>query len=235
MPEDILSSRRGFLVWSGTACAGLFLSGCSRSKDEGSRDAGHSRKAVLSEDILCEHGVLQRSILIMEASVRRLDAHMGLPPEALPGAVEIIQTYLEDFHQRKEEEEIFPYFEKAGKFNELIAVLRNQHQAGRRMTEIIQNLAASAIRDSEKRRKLDIAVNRFAYMYRVHTSREDTVLFPALYQVVGPREYEKIAEDCRKRQQQLLGENAFARVIEKTLEIEELLSIQDLETSTPDF
>ena len=56
-------------------------------------------------------------------------------------AAEIVHDFIEDYHERNEEQQIFPRFRKAGQMLNLIDVLYQQHQAGRQLTENILKLA----------------------------------------------------------------------------------------------
>jgi hypothetical protein len=55
----------------------------------------------------------------------------------LAGAAKIVHTFIEDYHEKLEEDHLSPRFEKAGKLVDLVKVLREQHQAGRRLTDQI--------------------------------------------------------------------------------------------------
>jgi len=67
---------------------------------------------------------LNRVLLIYEEALRRLDARQEQPAKALAGAAGIIRRFIEDYHEKLEEENLFPRFEKAGKLVDLVAVLR---------------------------------------------------------------------------------------------------------------
>jgi hemerythrin-like domain-containing protein len=61
---------------------------------------------------------------------------------------------------------------------DLVAVLLQQHQAGRKLTAQIQRLATPVGLSSEPdRRKLIESMQKFIRMYEPHSAREDTVLF----------------------------------------------------------
>ncbi len=98
----------------------------------------------------------------------------------LAGAAKIVRTFVEDYHEKLEEDHLFPRFEKAGKLVDLVKVLREQHQVGRRLTDQIARLATpAALQDAQGSEKLALSLRQFIRMYRPHESREDTVLFPA--------------------------------------------------------
>jgi hypothetical protein len=98
-----------------------------------------------------EHGVLKRILLIYGEAIRRIDNNEDLPPEPLADSAKIIRQFVEDYHEKLEEDFLFPRFEKANKLVDLVGVLLHQHQAGRRLTDITIHFATSrALADSSK-------------------------------------------------------------------------------------
>ena len=142
-----------------------------------------------------EHGVLKRVLLVYGEALRRLDAKEDLPPEALAESAGIIRNFIEDYHERLEENFLFPRFRKANTLVDLVDVLEAQHRAGRRVTDATMRLSnLKAIRDPEQRRLLADSLRAFVRMYAPHEAREDTVLFPALHRIVSAHEYDALGE-----------------------------------------
>jgi hemerythrin-like domain-containing protein len=181
-----------------------------------------------------EHGVLKRVLLIYGEVGRRLDAREDFPPEALADAAGIIRRFIEDYHEKLEEDFLFPRFEKAKKHEDLTRVLREQHQAGRRVTDVTLALAkASALKKDSQRKQLGVSLRQFIRMYEPHEAREDTVLFPALHKIVTPHEFGALGEDFEKKEHQLVGEDGFEQMVDKVASIEKKLGIYDLGQFTP--
>src|SRR5581483_2704936 len=127
--------RRAWLaggVVAGVALAGRGARGAGKEKEEG-EDVGPG------EDLMREHGVLRRVLIVYRELMRRLDAGAAgtdsFDPDLLRRATKLIRKFVEDYHERQEEELIFPRFEKAKKLTELVRVLRVQHDAGRKVTD----------------------------------------------------------------------------------------------------
>src|ERR1700694_5094249 len=93
-----------------------------------------------AEDLMREHGLLNRVLLVYEEGIRRLDRHAEVSASVFASAAEIIRRFIEDYHEKLEEDNLFPRFEKAGKLVDLVTVLRQQHQAGRMLTANIPRL-----------------------------------------------------------------------------------------------
>ncbi len=186
------------------------------------------------EDLMREHGVLRRVLLVYEEGLRRLD---GATPE-LPGAIEaaatLIRHFVEDYHEKLEEEQLFPRFERAGRLVTLVNVLRQQHQAGRTLTEAIRRLATAATLGSRgEREHLAEAMRQFIRMYRPHAAREDTVLFPAFKELVGEKRYRVLGEAFEEKEHAVLGEHGFEGAVAKVTSLEKALGIEELAAFTP--
>jgi hypothetical protein len=102
------------------------------------------------------------------------------------------------------------------------------------VTETIQGLAAADhLRDSSDRQRLAAALRSFCRMYAPHEAREDTVLFPALHEIISRNEYDALGEDFEKREHQLFGEEGFEKMVDRVAGIEKQLGIYDLAQFTP--
>jgi hemerythrin-like domain-containing protein len=140
----------------------------------------------------------------------------------------IIKSFIEDYHEKLEEDHIFPRFEQAGKLIELTVNLRAQHAMGRRVTERIVATASSG--DTETLRTLLASFNR---MYRPHEAREDTVLFPALHKVVSKHEYDSMGEEFERIERKTFGGDGFDMAVDQVTELEKQFGIYDIAQFTP--
>jgi hypothetical protein len=64
-------------------------------------------------------------------------------------------------------------------------------------------------------------------------SREDTVLFHALYKVVGAKEVKNLGEQFEEKEHQLFGEDGFEKAVDEVAAIEKQLGIYDLASFIP--
>lgn len=185
------------------------------------------------EDLMREHGVLDRVLLVYEAGMRKFSANEDFDPAVITQSAEIIRDFINNYHEKSEEEHVFPRFKKAGKLVELVDTLLQQHQAGRRVTETIMRLAPASRRDSGDRHQLIQAMQSFITMYRPHAAREDTELFPKLKDLVSSNEYDAMAEDFEKKEHELFGEDGFDKMAQRVTALEEAMGIRDLNQFTP--
>ena len=235
------STRRQFLLTGTVTGTGLLVAGIIATTQAGEDpkaapegDDAHAPEEISpAEDLMREHGVLNRILLIYEESGQRLNDQRDLEPSILVGAAKIVRTFIEDYHERLEEDHLFPRFEKAGKLVDLVKVLREQHEAGRRLTDEIAQLAnPAALKDAEGSKQLSRSLRQFVRMYRPHESREDTVLFPAIRGLMTAKEYDDLGEQFEEREHELFGERGFEDIVGKVAAFEKTLGIYDLSQFT---
>ena len=231
-------SRRGWLArtsaWAALTPTGLLMSQQKTNQTKEAKDKDEEEDVAPPEDLMREHGVLKRVMLIYDEGVRRIEGKQSLPPDPIKNGAQIIRSFIEEYHEKLEEDYLFPRFEKAGRLTDLTSVLRMQHQAGRRLTDEITQLAtAASLKDAQSASRLRDAMQRFNRMYSPHEAREDTVLFPALRMVVSKHEFDALGEEFEKKEHQLFGEDGFEKMVDRVASIEKTLGIYDLAQFTP--
>lgn len=187
-----------------------------------------------AEDLMREHGLLNRVLLIYDDVAYRMKARAGFPADALNSAATIIKEFIEDYHEKLEEEHLFKRFEKANQLTDLVKVLHDQHDGGRTLTEfIISHSKPSDMKDPSTERDLIVHITQFTRMYRPHEAREDTVLFPAFKKLVSRSEYGALGDEFEKVEKQKFGEGGFESVLHRVEAIEKSLGIYDIAQFTP--
>jgi len=232
------ASRREFLGKTGillTSAAMIFPDihlAQAKSKEKEKEQEGE--KVSPPEDLMREHGVLRRILLIYEDIQGRVNNGKEFPPEVLSSAAGIIQRFIEQYHEKLEEDYLFQRFEKACKLVELVNVLKEQHKAGRHLTEFIKTSAVpGTLKDEPKRKELAEKLHLFIRMYRPHASREDTILFPAFRSIVSASEFDDLGEEFEDKEVALFGEGGFEKVVGEVANLEKPLDIYELAQFTP--
>jgi hemerythrin-like domain-containing protein len=229
--RDLLGAGAAFGL---TAFAASREAAAKKTNSEKVDARGGEEDVGPGEDLMREHGVLRRVLLVYGEIGRRLEAGTAFDVGALRDSAAIIRTFVEDYHERQEEDFVFPRFERANKLVELVHVLRAQHQAGRKVTERVQAAAKpSALSDPAERRRLHADLLAFIRMYEPHAAREDTVLLPALHQIVSRSEYDALGEDFERRERAIFGGDGFEHAVARVDAIEKTLGIEDLAQFTP--
>ena len=195
----------------------------------------HEEEVSPAEDLMREHGVLKRVLLIYREGMRRIDAKQEIPPDVLSSSANLIRTFIEDYHEKLEEDYLFPRFRKAGRLIDLVNTLEEQHKRGRTLTETILQLSASAssAKGLQDALQLKGALQAFVRVYEPHEAREDTELFPEFRKIVSSNEYDALGEDFEKKEHELFGADGFDRNVAEVAKVEQALGIYDLAQFTP--
>jgi hemerythrin-like domain-containing protein len=187
-----------------------------------------------TEDLMQEHGVLRRLLLIYDDLGRRLQQGQEAPLAVLKAATGLIRRFVEDYHEKDEEEYLFTRFEKAGKMVDLVKVLYRQHQAGRQVTaHLTENLTPALLSQAPGRARMAAYLHAFSRMYRPHAAREDTVLYPAFRSVISPKEFIALGDTFEDKEEKLFGQHGFAKIVAQVADLEKRLGIYDLTQFTP--
>jgi hemerythrin-like domain-containing protein len=237
-----INPRRRFLRYSALTGTGLLLSGvagCTALGDKSDKDREKSSSKQQedvspAEDLMREHGVLKRVLLVYTEVIRRIDAGQDLPSDEIQKSARIIRTFVEDYHEKLEEDYLFPRFRQSHTLVDLADTLYRQHQAGRKLTDITMRYAsAGSLRDVDDKHRLRDSLAQFIRMYNPHEAREDTVLFPAFRKLVSQHEYDALGEEFENKEHQLFGQDGFEKYVDQIAGIEKSLGIYDLAQFTP--
>jgi len=238
---NITPSKRHLLL-AGAAAAGaiapalLLGRAAAQQKKAGERPrepANGKEEVTPPEDLMREHGVLDRVLLLYEAAIRKFASNEDFDPGLITQSAQVIRDFINDYHEKSEETYVFPRFKKAGQMTELVDTLLRQHEAGRNVTQTIIRLAPTSRSNNDDRRQLVASMQSFITMYRPHAAREDTDLFPKFQKLVSPHEYDAMAEQFEKEEHRRFGEDGFERVVARVAQLEQQMGIHNLDQFTP--
>jgi len=219
-----------------TGMSGMAFS-CSNSSSTGPEDEGSGAEEEMvsaNEDLMREHGLLQRLMLVYDTAVMQLSGGGEFNSALIRSAAEIIHDFIEDYHEKLEEEHLFPRLEEADVLRDLTHILRKQHRAGRGVTEQVLALTAEGNSPAgDELNQLIRLMRSFNLMYRPHESREETVLFPAFKEVVSEEEYASMGEEFEEIEHQKFGGEGFEMMVDRVEEIEKQAGIYELDQFTP--
>jgi hemerythrin-like domain-containing protein len=229
--SDRAQTRRQFV--RGLPMIGaMALAGTPALLGQQKRQSEEDEGVSTNEDLMREHGILKRVLLAYEEIIRRIRSKQDFPPQAVTDGATIIRKFIEEYHEKLEEDHLFPRFRKAGKLVPLVDTLLRQHQAGRRITDHVLATAAS-LKTQDDRNRLATDLEAFNRMYAPHEAREDTVLFPELHKIVSPHEYDAMGEQFESIERKTFGGDGFDIYVDKVTALEKQLGIYDLEQFTP--
>ncbi|WP_227984406.1 hemerythrin domain-containing protein [Nocardia spumae] len=197
-----------------------------------------------TEELMTDHGLLKRILLIYRECGRRLTTGDQLDPAPLFHAAQMVHSYIEDFHEGIEEGYIFPRLLRAGKLRDTVRNLLIQHDVGRKITiAIIRSTttmdmpgmgSAPGLATAGSRADLARTLDQFITMYEPHEAREDTVVFPAFRDVTADgNTFEQVSHQIAEAQQKRFGDHGVSGYLDQIADIERQLGIYDLATFTP--
>ncbi len=135
------NARRRLVVAAG---AGLMLAGGSpqvvRADEKHDEDKEKEKEVGAVEDLMREHGVIRRAILVYRDIASKLLAKpASVDLDLLRRTAMMFRNFGEDYHEKKlEETHIFPTIKKiGGPAAAYVDVLIAQHQRGRELTDYI--------------------------------------------------------------------------------------------------
>lgn len=220
--DDIRRERRGFLVLA----AGGVAAAAGAAEDK-----GKGKEVGANEDLMREHGVLRRALLVYRAAAARLRSDPArVPADALAQTAQLFRTFGEDYHERKlEEEHIFPAVRKVkGPAAAYVDVLRAQHDRGRQLTDYVLRATARGRIAGGNVLPLAQALEAFELMYEHHTAREDTIVFPAWKDALSGKAYDEMSERFEDIEKRMFGHDGFEDAVKRIAAIETRVGIDDL-------
>jgi hemerythrin-like domain-containing protein len=222
MSERFAAHRRFVLA----AGAGLILAGSNASLGFGAEE----KKVSATEDLMREHGVLRRVLLVYRESAVRLRSSAKLDPQPLHRAATLFRGFGQEYHEKQlEEAHLFPVIRKAGgpaaaDVDALIA----QHDRGREITGYILAATGKGAIGAGEAEPLARVFDGFALMYENHAAREDTITFPAWKAALSEHQLDEMAEMFEDIERQQFGKDGFDDAVAQVGQIEKALGYADL-------
>lgn len=242
------TKRRQLLAGISLAGAGVLVNACRNTQtrsggatnDENKSEAPATGEAepvevTATEDLMREHGILRRGLLVyQESSVRLRQDAASVPPDALEKTANLFRVFGEDYHEKKLEETfIFPTVKKApGAAAAYVDILLAQHVRGREITEYLLSISKADKIASNSVEPLAKALESFVRMYEHHAAIEDTVVFPAWKSAVGGTELDALGEKFEEIEHEQFGDDGFEMALKRMEEIEQSLGLSNLDMFT---
>ena len=221
-------SRRQFV-------AGVGLTGLGMLASE-SAAAAPPEDVSAVEDLMREHGVLRRALLIYDEAVLKLRNNpTPAVAEALQKTAKLFRAFGEDYHEKKlEEAHIFPDLKKADGTQELLVdTLGAQHERGRQITDYLLAVSKNGKMGRDKAGEVARVLEPFVLMYQNHMAREDTVIFPAWKRTLSAGALDKMGDTFEDIERAQFGKDGFETSVRQIAEVEAALGLADIGQFTP--
>jgi hemerythrin-like domain-containing protein len=242
MTTKPVGERRDFLTLTAAVGMGLILTGCrgesnSNSQEQTNRQATPRKdggeeggEVTATEDLMREHGILRRALLVYTAASSKLrNSPTAVPPGALQRAARLFRAFGEDYHEKTlEETYVFPAVKSAGGSSSAYPdILIAQHQRGREITDYILAVTQGGTLTG-KADELARVLDSFVPMYRHHAAREDTIVFPAWKKTLSEDHLHELSEKFEEIEHQQFGEDGFDDAVRQISEIESSIGLADI-------
>ena len=189
------------------------------------------KSVTATEDLMREHGVLRRILLVYREAAQRIAQNPGsVDPKPLYQAAQLFTYFGEQYHEKAVEEPlVFPVVRKAGgPAAAYVDTLIKQHDRGRDVTGYILSVLRKGKVQIGDAPSLTGALNAMDLMYENHTAREDTVVFPAFKAALSPTQYQDMSEKFEDIEHKLVSRPDYEAALKQITAIEQTLGFADL-------
>jgi len=129
-------------------------------------------------DVLVEeHALLTRGLTILEVIAERVGRGTVVPIGAVAKLTEFFRGFVQELHQSKEEQVLFPMLERLGQPQTPLAALRVEHSAARRSLRALEVAMADLGVSADARRRFVEEAAHFRALLVDHVVREEQGLF----------------------------------------------------------
>jgi hemerythrin-like domain-containing protein len=243
MSDVTKNTRRDFLLLASAGGTGLVLS--SRFASGDSAPQGHSKRkgppkskeeeenteVTATEDLMREHGILRRALLVYTVIAQKLRSQAAqVPLEAVNKTTKLFRQFGEEYHERKLEEPfIFPVVKRHGGVEaQYTDILIAQHRRGQEITTYMLEATKNGPLSRNNAESLAQALESFVWMYRNHAAREDTIIFPAWKAILSKGQLSEMGEKFEEIEHQQFGQDGFEYAVRQIGDIENELGLSDL-------
>lgn len=214
-----------------TSCGGKTGSSAQSNNQSSSKDEEKGGEVTATEDLMREHGVLRRALLVYTAVAGKLRSQASqVAPDALQKTAKLFKAFGEDYHEKKLEEQfIFPAVKQAGgEAASYTDVLVAQHNRGREITDYIIAVTQGAKLGAANAEPLAKAMESFVLMYQHHAAREDTIIFPAWKETMSEKQLDEMGDKFEEIETAQFGGDGYEDAVKQIAAIESSLGLTDI-------
>jgi hemerythrin-like domain-containing protein len=226
------ADRRQWIAGLGTAA---FAMGVGAVDSRAAGKEKEEREVEAAEDLMREHGVLRRALLVYsEAASRIALSRNDVPLPVLGETAALFRSFGEEYHERAlEEKHVFPpLIAQGGPIATTAKTLTAQHQRGREITDYISAIARKGRIGAAEAVPFANTLAAFVRMYEHHAAIEDTIIFPAWKAAISEAQYDELSEQFEELEHRMFGKDGFEDALERIARIEQAFGLADLAALT---
>jgi hemerythrin-like domain-containing protein len=192
-------------------------------------------EVTATEDLMREHGILRRALLVYQESIAKLRQDAGaFPADAIEKTAQLFRVFGEDYHEKRlEEDYIIPLIKKVqGPVAAYGDVLLAQHARGREITDYLLSVSKGDRIATNQVENVAKTLEAFVRMFEHHAAIEDTVVFPAWKAATGAEEYDQLSDKFEDIENEMFGSDGFESALKRMEEIEAGLGLTNLDMFT---
>jgi iron-sulfur cluster repair protein YtfE (RIC family) len=238
MPMNSIRSRRELLKTSLSAAAALAMPAALATGADSAEKKGAEAKepeVTATEDLMREHGILRRVLLVYREMAPRLRQNpTALDAVGLRDAALLIRAFGEEYHEKLlEEKQIFPVVKKrGGEAARYTDILVEQHRRGRQITDYVLTSTKTGKISPSVGAELAEVLEALDRMYEHHAAREDTIVFPAWKLAFTDKQLDEKADEFEEIEKKMFGHDGFEDAEKKISKIEQSLGLADIAAFT---
>jgi len=161
------------------------------------------------EVLMDEHRLIERMLKVITTASNRLNSGKEVDMSVFERAVDFIRTFADRCHHRKEEDTLFPTFERRGipRYGGPIGVMLQEHEMGRRyvrgMVEALEKYKAG-----DRSQGKVIAENALSYvgLLAQHIPKEENILYPMGDRFITDEDRRRLLERFEEIERKEIGE-----------------------------
>jgi len=223
-------SRRSLLRSSLAVGAAIAFPALGAKKTATGNDKDEA-EVTATEDLMREHGILRRILLVYRESAVRLRRDAAtVDAAAIADAARLFRTFGEEYHEKLlEEAHIFPVVKKRGGRAATEAdILIAQHRRGREITQYVLSATRGGKVPASAAAELAGVFDALDRMYENHAAREDTIVFPAWKTAFTNKQLDEVGDRFEEIERKMFGHDGFEDAETKISGIEKRLGLADL-------
>jgi hemerythrin-like domain-containing protein len=230
------ADRRRWIAMLGTAGVALGLGPASaRAARQENKEEAQGKEVEAAEDLMREHGVLRRALLVYsEAASRITRSSDDVPVSVLGDTAALFRSFGEEYHERAlEEKHVFPpLIARGGPIAQTVRTLTEQHQRGREITDYISSITRKGSIGTAEVAPFANTLAAFVRMYEHHAAIEDTIIFPAWKAAISEARYEELSEQFEDLEHRMFGKDGFEDALDRIAKIEQAFGLADIAALT---